>query len=114
MDEKSGGQAIEYGVVPLEVMVSMSGLDFVRAIFAKRLPEPPIMQTVEPFDCTAEPGMVVIHSVPGLRHCNPIGSVHAAIPRFFWIRRWGSRCKVRCSRVRATPRWNSRSHLCAA
>ena len=34
------------------------------------------MQTVEPFDCTAEPGVVVIHSVPGLRHYNPIGSVH--------------------------------------
>ena len=34
------------------------------------------MQTVEPFDCTAEPGVVVIHSVPALRHYNPIGSVH--------------------------------------
>ena len=33
-------------------------------------------QTVEPFDCTVEPGAVVIHSVPGLRHYNPIGSVH--------------------------------------
>src|SRR5258708_8728500 len=34
------------------------------------------MQTVEPFDCTAEPGVVVIPSIPGLRHYNPIGSVH--------------------------------------
>jgi uncharacterized protein (TIGR00369 family) len=76
MDHQYGGQTIEYGVVPLAVMASMSGLDFVRAIFARRLPEPPIMHTVEPFDCTAEPGLVVIHSVPGLRHYNPIGSVH--------------------------------------
>src|SRR5260370_18468364 len=76
MDDKSGKQAIEYGIVPINVMASMSGLDFVRAIFARRLPEPPIMQTVEPFDCTVEPGAVVIHSVPGLRHYNPIGSVH--------------------------------------
>ncbi|MBR0794549.1 PaaI family thioesterase [Bradyrhizobium jicamae] len=60
----------------MEVMASMPGLDFVRAIFARRLPEPPIMQTVEPFDCTAEEGVVVIHSIPGLRHYNPIGSVH--------------------------------------
>src|SRR6186713_521418 len=75
-DDTSGEQAREYGVVPIEVMTSMSGLDFVRAIFAGRLPEPPIMQTVEPFDCTAEPGIVAIHSVPGLRHYNPIGSVH--------------------------------------
>src|SRR5260370_12096061 len=76
MEDKSGKQAIDSGIVPIDVMASMSGLDFVRAIFARRLPEPPIMQTVEPFDCTVEPGAVVIHSVPGLRHYNPIGSVH--------------------------------------
>jgi uncharacterized protein (TIGR00369 family) len=76
VDDKTGKPAIEYGVVPIDVMASMSGLDFVRAIFARQLPEPPIMQTVKPFDCTAEPGIVVIHSVPGLRHYNPIGSVH--------------------------------------
>src|ERR1700682_2454943 len=76
MDDKSSKQAIEYGIVPIELMASMSGLGFVRAIFAGRLPEPPIMQTVEPFDCTVEPGTVVIHSVPGMRHYNPIGSVH--------------------------------------
>jgi uncharacterized protein (TIGR00369 family) len=75
-DGSSGKPATEYGVVPLGVMASMPGLDFVRAIFARQLPQPPIMQTVEPFDCTAEPGIVVIHSVPGLRHYNPIGSVH--------------------------------------
>jgi uncharacterized protein (TIGR00369 family) len=67
---------IEYGVTPLKVMASMPGLDFVRAIFARNLPEPPIMQGVEPFDCTAEQGSVVIHSIPGIRHYNPIGSVH--------------------------------------
>ena len=66
----------EYGVTPTAIMASMPGLDFVRAIFSGKLPEPPIMQTVEPFDCTAEPGVVVIHSVPGFRHYNPIGSVH--------------------------------------
>lgn len=68
--------AIEYGVTPLEVMASMTGLDFVRAIFDGRLPAPPIMQTVEPFDSTAEPGVVAFHSIPGFRHYNPIGSVH--------------------------------------
>ncbi len=66
----------EYGVTPAEVMASMPGLDFVRAIFSGKLREPPIMQTVEPFDCTAEPGVVVINSIPGVRHYNPIGSVH--------------------------------------
>src|ERR1700691_1211762 len=72
----SPSPALEYGVTPAAVMASMSGLDFVRAIFSGKLPEPPIMQSVAPFDCTAEPGVVVIHSIPGFRHYNPIGSVH--------------------------------------
>ncbi|GLH78866.1 thioesterase [Bradyrhizobium sp. SSBR45G] len=66
----------EFGVVPLSVLASMPGLDFVRGVFADTLPQPPIMQFVQPFDCTAEAGHVVMHSVPGLRHYNPIGSVH--------------------------------------
>jgi hypothetical protein len=57
MADKSGKQTIQYGIVPIDVIASMSGLDYVRAIFARRLPEPPIMQTVEPFDCTAKPGV---------------------------------------------------------
>ena len=68
--------ATEFGVTPLEVMATMTGLDFVRAIFDGRLPAPPIMQTIEPFDSTAEPGVVAFHSTPGFRHYNPIGSVH--------------------------------------
>jgi uncharacterized protein (TIGR00369 family) len=67
---------IEYGVTPTEIMASMTGIDFVRAIFSGKLPAPPIMQTIEPFDSTAEPGIVVMHSTPGFRHYNPIGSVH--------------------------------------
>ncbi len=67
---------IEYGVTPTDVMASMAGIDFVRAIFSGKLPAPPIMQTIEPFDSTAEPGHVVMHSIPGLRHYNPIGVVH--------------------------------------
>lgn len=67
---------IEFGVTPLNVMASMPGVDFVRAIFSNKLPSPPIMQNIEPFDCTAEPGVVVLNSIPGFRHYNPIGSVH--------------------------------------
>src|SRR5712672_1231772 len=75
MSDKAGA-AVEFGVTPVEVMASMSGLDFVRAMFAGKLPTPPIMQTVEPFDQTADPGVVAFHSSPGFRHYNPIGSVH--------------------------------------
>ncbi len=75
MDDQTAPQ-IEYGVTPTEVMAGMAGLDFIRAIFDGKLPTPPILQTIEPFDCTAEPGVVAFHSIPGFRHYNPIGSVH--------------------------------------
>ena len=74
MDDKP--TPVAYGVTPTEIMASMSGIEFVRAIFSGKLPAPPIMQTVEPFDSTADPGKVVMYSVPGFRHYNPIGSVH--------------------------------------
>ena len=67
---------IEYGVTTTEVLASMAGIDFVRAMFGGRLPAPPIMQTIEPFDQSAEPGIVAFSSNPGFRHYNPIGSVH--------------------------------------
>src|SRR5258707_6914925 len=67
---------VEYGVTPPEIMASMPGVEFVRGVFSGKLPAPPIMQTVEPFDSTAEPGVVVMHSIPGFKHYNPIGSVH--------------------------------------
>ena len=75
MDDQAAAK-IEYGVTPTEVMAAMAGIDFVRAVFDGRLPAPPIMQSIEPFDSTAEPGVVVMHSIPGFRHYNPIGSVH--------------------------------------
>jgi len=75
MDDRTA-RKIEYGVTPTEVMASMAGIDFVRAIFDGRLPAPPIMQPIEPFDFTAEPGAVSFHSIPAFRHYNPIGSVH--------------------------------------
>src|SRR5258708_38341048 len=57
-------------------MASMTALDFVRAFFEGKFPAPPIMQTIEPYDQTAEPGHVVMYRVPGFRHYNRIGSVH--------------------------------------
>jgi len=66
----------DYGTVPMEVLASMAGLDFVRSVFDGRLPQPPIMQTIAPFDCSADPGVIVMNSIPALRHYNPIGSVH--------------------------------------
>ena len=74
--DSSAAPKVEYGVTPTSVMASMTGLEFVRAIFSGKLPAPPIMENVEPFDQTAEHGVVTFHSLPGFRHYNPIGSVH--------------------------------------
>ena len=76
MTDTPAAAKVKYGVTPTSVMASMTGLDFVRAFFEGKLPAPPIMQTIEPYDQTAEPGHVVFYSVPGFRHYNPIGSVH--------------------------------------
>ena len=67
---------VEYGVTSTEVMASMTGIDFLRAMFDGKLPAPPIMQNIEPFDHVVEHGAVSFSSVPGFRHYNPIGSVH--------------------------------------
>ena len=67
---------VEYGVTPTEVMASMTGIDFLRAMFEGKFPAPPIMQPIEPFDYSVEPGVVSFSSIPGFRHYNPIGSVH--------------------------------------
>jgi uncharacterized protein (TIGR00369 family) len=69
---------VEYGVTPTQIVASMTGIDFVRAMFAGKLPSPPIMQTIEPFDYAAEPGVISFQTVPGFRHYNPIGSVHGS------------------------------------
>jgi uncharacterized protein (TIGR00369 family) len=58
------------------VMASMTGIEFLRGMFDGTLPAPPIMQNIEPFDHSVEPGIVAFSSIPGFRHYNPIGSVH--------------------------------------
>ena len=76
MPDAPASSKVQYGVTPTAEMASMTGIDFLRAMFSGKFPAPPIMQTVEPFDYTVEPGVVSFHSVPGFRHYNPIGSVH--------------------------------------
>ena len=76
MDDKPAPLPSSFGTVTMDVLSSMAGIDFVRSVFDGRLPQPPIMQTIEPFDCSADPGVIVMHAIPALRHYNPIGSVH--------------------------------------
>ena len=63
-------------VAPPEVVATMSGLDFIRAIMNGAHP-PPTMATLIGFDIVeADEGRVVFSGVPTERHLNPMGVVH--------------------------------------
>ena len=63
-------------VVPLETLLSMSGLDFLNGIVDGSLPPPPMAATLGFHLAEASLGRVVFEGVPEFRHYNPIGSVH--------------------------------------
>jgi uncharacterized protein (TIGR00369 family) len=54
----------------------MSGIDFLRKMFAGELPHATMMQQVGFTRGSVEPGFVVFQAIPGPQHYNPIGSVH--------------------------------------
>lgn len=68
--------SISYGLTPPDVLASMSGIDFLRKMFAGELPHATMMAQVGLIGGSAEPGLVVFRARPGPQHYNPIGSVH--------------------------------------
>jgi uncharacterized protein (TIGR00369 family) len=76
MDPQSEGAAKQYGLVPPEIAVTMSGLEFLQGMIAGRFPRPPIMQLIGFRLAEVEQGRAVFESTPELRHYNPLGSVH--------------------------------------
>lgn len=67
---------IPFGLTPPEVLASMSGIDFLRRMFAGEMPHATMMQQVGLTGGSAEPGFVVFRAIPGPQHYNPVGSVH--------------------------------------
>ena len=65
-----------YGVIPLETIKSMSGLELMQGILAGRLPFAPISEAMNFWLDTVEPGRIVFVGEPNHSHYNPIGSVH--------------------------------------
>jgi uncharacterized protein (TIGR00369 family) len=63
-------------VVPLETLLSMSGLAFLNGIIDGSLPPPPMAVTLGFHLAEASQGRVVFEGAPEFRHYNPIGSVH--------------------------------------
>ncbi len=65
-----------FGVVPAEILLSHTGLDFLQGVIDGRFPAPPIAETLG-FELVAvEKGRAIFGGVPQHRHYNPIGVVH--------------------------------------
>jgi uncharacterized protein (TIGR00369 family) len=65
-----------YGVLPVEKLRDMPGLELFRGMMAGELPGAPIAQIMNMWIHEAEPGRVVFAGRPEKQHYNPIGSVH--------------------------------------
>ncbi len=59
--------------------LTLSGIDYVRAIFAGELPPPPIATLMGFRGAEIELGHAVFEFEPGPQHYNPIGSVHGGV-----------------------------------
>jgi uncharacterized protein (TIGR00369 family) len=59
--------------------LELSGLEYVHAIFAGELPQPPIAVLMGFRGVEARPGTAVFEMEPGPQHYNPIGSVHGGV-----------------------------------
>lgn len=66
----------EYGVVPIETVLTMTGLELLNAMRSGKLPGPPIMELLDFNLAEAETGRAVFEGVPQFRHYNPLGTVH--------------------------------------
>lgn len=63
-------------LLPMEKILEMSGLEFMQAIVAGSLPQPPIGETLNYQAHSAEDGKVVFRGTPTFRQTNPMGTVH--------------------------------------
>lgn len=70
-------QSPRFGVFPREVLTSMDGLTSLLKMMSGELPAPPIFETMGFMLTEARPGEAVFEGVPGYKHYNPIGTVHA-------------------------------------
>lgn len=66
-----------FGVFPRAVLTSYDGLTSLQKMISGELPAPPICQTLGFMLTEVRPSEAVFEGTPGLKHYNPIGTVHA-------------------------------------
>jgi len=89
--------------------LSMTGVDYLRAMIAGTLPPPPVAGLMQ-FDLvSADPGRVVFNCRRTSRRTTPSAPFTVASSAPCWTPFWAARCTARCRRAGASPRWRSRS-----
>ena len=64
------------GVVPAETVMSQTGIEFLQAMIAGRVPQPPMAATLGFRIADVSEGRAVFEGTPEFRLYNPIGTVH--------------------------------------
>lgn len=72
----AAGLASEVGWASPQQVSGLSGLEVLEAIFAGRLPRPPIGDTLDFVPIRVERGLAVFQGRPQVKHYNPMGTVH--------------------------------------
>src|SRR5437879_3994884 len=76
MDGAGRASAKTTGVVPVDRLRGMTGLEFLRGILAGELPGPPIYDVLPFALVEVEAGRAVFAGTPDARLYNPLGTVH--------------------------------------
>lgn len=66
----------EYGLIPPEIAIGMSGLELLQAMLNGVQPGPPIGQTADFWVSEVEKGRIVFEGIPSVKFYNPLGTVH--------------------------------------
>jgi uncharacterized protein (TIGR00369 family) len=75
-EKQAAKRTFTTGVVPLETIVSRSGLAFLQDMVAGRVPQAPMCATLGFHLTQVTEGFAVFEGLPEFRHFNPIGTVH--------------------------------------
>jgi acyl-coenzyme A thioesterase PaaI-like protein len=85
----------EYGVIPREIALRMSGLELLQAVISGAQPGPPIAQTADFWITEVENGRVVFEAMPSMKFYNPLGTVHGGWISALLDSAWDARCTAR-------------------
>ena len=71
-----GRKSFEYGLVPLETIMTHTGLEFLTDMVNGKLPQAPMCETLGFHLAEVKEGFAAFEGLPEFRHYNPIGTVH--------------------------------------